>query len=66
MASAMFDLPDPLGPTITLMPVVNSSLVLSAKDLKPRMVSDRRNIGRSMLTTRRQLIAEAGQEISAV
>src|SRR5436190_6744499 len=43
MASAMFDLPEPLGPTMTLMPWVNSSVVLSAKDLKPRMASERRN-----------------------
>ena len=43
MASAMFDLPDPLGPTMTLTPWVNSSVVLSAKDLKPRMASERRN-----------------------
>src|SRR2546421_945903 len=46
-ASAMFDLPDPLGPTITLMPGVNSSVVLSAKDLKPRTVRDRRNTSAS-------------------
>src|SRR5437867_7610621 len=43
MASTMFDLPDPLGPTITEMPGVNSSVVLSANDLKPRAVRDRRN-----------------------
>src|SRR6266567_624826 len=47
MASAMFDLPDPLGPTITLMPGVNSSVVRSAKDLKPRTVRDRRNTSAS-------------------
>src|SRR6266571_5549059 len=45
MASTRFDLPEPLGPTITLMPGVNSREVLSAKDLKPRTVSERRNIG---------------------
>jgi hypothetical protein len=38
-ASAMLDLPDPLGPTITLTPGRNSSTVGSANDLKP----DRRN-----------------------
>ncbi len=35
MASTMFDLPDPFGPTITVMPRGNSSRVLSAKLLKP-------------------------------
>src|SRR3989442_13525923 len=45
MASEMFDLPDPLGPTMTLTPGVNSRVVLSAKDLNPRMVSERRNTG---------------------
>src|SRR5436189_1742007 len=44
MASTRFDLPEPLGPTMTLMPGVNSREVLSAKDLKPRTVSERRNI----------------------
>jgi hypothetical protein len=34
-----------LGPTTTLVPGVNSRVVLSAKDLKPLIVSDRRNIG---------------------
>src|SRR5439155_15299458 len=43
MASTTFDLPDPLGPTITLMPGRNSSVVLSPKDLNPRSVSDLRN-----------------------
>src|SRR5947207_4248052 len=43
MASTMLDLPDPLGPTITLTPGVNSRVVLSANDLKPRAVRDRRN-----------------------
>src|SRR5947209_12226456 len=44
IASAMLDLPDPFGPTIRLMPGVNSRVVLSANDLKPRMESDRRNM----------------------
>ena len=43
MASAMFDLPDPFGPTMTLTPGVNSRMVLSANDLNPRTVSRRRN-----------------------
>ena len=37
IASTRFDLPEPLGPTITLTPGMNSSTVLSAKDLKPRI-----------------------------
>ncbi len=39
----MFDLPDPLGPTTTQTPGSKSSVVLSAKDLNPFSVSDRRN-----------------------
>ncbi len=35
IASTMFDLPDPFGPTTTVMPLGNSSRVLSAKLLKP-------------------------------
>jgi hypothetical protein len=31
----MFDLPEPLGPTTTVMPLGNSNLVRSAKLLKP-------------------------------
>jgi hypothetical protein len=34
-ASAMFDLPEPFGPTITFTPGSNSSTVGSANDLKP-------------------------------
>ncbi len=41
--STMFDLPDPFGPTTTQTPGSNSSVVLSAKDLKPFSVSDLRN-----------------------
>ena len=41
--STMFDLPEPFGPTTTQTPGSNSSVVLSAKDLKPFSVSDRRN-----------------------
>ena len=33
--SAILDLPHPFGPTIAVMPGSKSSLVLSAKDLKP-------------------------------
>src|SRR5258705_12459873 len=43
--STMFDLPDPFGPTTTHTPCSKSSVVLSAKDLKPFSVSDRRNTG---------------------
>ena len=41
-ASTMLDLPDPLGPTITVMPGSKSSRVESAKDLKPRRARDLR------------------------
>ena len=39
----MFDFPDPFGPTTTHTPGSNSSVVLSAKDLKPFSVNDLRN-----------------------
>src|SRR5688572_26545083 len=42
-ASTMFDLPLPLGPTTTVMPGSNSSVVVSAKDLNPLTVRDFRN-----------------------
>ena len=42
-ASTRFDLPEPLGPTTTVTPGSNSSVVLSANDLKPFRVSDFRN-----------------------
>jgi hypothetical protein len=41
--STTFDLPDPFGPTTTQTPGSNSSVVLSAKDLKPFKVSAFRN-----------------------
>jgi hypothetical protein len=44
IASTRFDFPDPLGPTMTETPGLNSRTVLSANDLKPRMLRDRRNI----------------------
>src|SRR5205823_10712517 len=37
-ASVTLDLPDPFGPTITLTPGPNSSLVRSGNDLKPLSV----------------------------
>ena len=43
--STMFDFPEPFGPTTTQTPGSKSSVVLSAKDLKPFSVSDRRNTG---------------------
>src|SRR5271157_2560289 len=43
-ASTTLDLPLPLGPTTTVIPGSNSSTVGSAKDLKPFMLSDLRNI----------------------
>ena len=42
-ASTRFDLPDPLGPTTTVTPGSNSSVVFSANDLNPRIVSDFKN-----------------------
>jgi hypothetical protein len=39
-ASVTFDLPEPLGPTITLVPGPNSSRVRSGKDLKPLRLID--------------------------
>ena len=41
--STTFDLPDPFGPTTTQTPGSNSSVVLSAKDLKPFNVNAFRN-----------------------
>src|SRR5262249_52511275 len=41
-ASVMFDLPEPLGPTITLTPGENSSLARSGNDLKPFISIDLR------------------------
>src|SRR6476646_4812423 len=41
--STMFDLPEPFGPTTTQTPGSNSSVVLSAKDLKPFNVNDFKN-----------------------
>ena len=49
MASTRFDFPEPLGPTMTETPGANSRTDRSAKDLKPRMVIERRNIA-AMLT----------------
>ena len=44
----MFDLPEPLGPTITLTPSPNSRRVRSGKDLKPLIVIDFRCTRRSL------------------
>jgi hypothetical protein len=44
MASTTLLLPDPFGPTTTVTPGSSSITVVSAKDLKPFMVSDLRNI----------------------
>src|SRR3954451_6480710 len=41
--STMFDFPDPFGPTTTHTPGSNSSVVLSAKDLKPFSVNAFKN-----------------------
>src|SRR6202046_299392 len=47
-ASTTLDFPLPLGPTTTVTPGSNSSTVGSAKDLKPFMLSDFRNIGATL------------------
>src|SRR6202050_4096966 len=47
-ASTTLDLPLPLGPTTTVIPGSNSSTVGSAKDLKPFMLSDFRDIGATL------------------
>ena len=47
-ASTTLDLPLPLGPTTTVIPGSNSSMVGSAKDLKPFMLSDFRNTGATL------------------
>ena len=44
-ASAMLDLPDPLGPTTTAMPWSKQSSTLPGNDLKPRIRSAFRYIG---------------------
>src|SRR3990172_4679842 len=43
-ASTRLDFPEPFGPTTTVTPGSKSSVVFSAKDLKPLRVSDLRNI----------------------
>src|SRR5919204_6948540 len=43
IASTTLDLPEPFGPTITVIPGSNSRVVFSANDLNPRRVSDLRN-----------------------
>ena len=43
IASTTFDLPLPFGPTTTVTPGSKSNTVVSAKDLKPLMVSDFKN-----------------------
>src|SRR3954469_19617944 len=48
-ASVTFDLPDPLGPTITDTPGPNSRRVRSGKDLNPLRLSERRCIGLLLL-----------------
>ena len=50
-ASVMFDLPEPLGPTITLTPGENSRLTRSGNDLNPFIVIDFRYM-RSSLSQR--------------
>src|SRR6266511_2877371 len=45
MASTTLDLPDPFGPTTTVTPGSNSSVVGSAKDLNPFSVRAFRSMG---------------------
>jgi hypothetical protein len=40
MASTIFDLPQPLGPTIPVMGLSNNTWVLSANDLNPFISND--------------------------
>ena len=47
----MFDLPEPLGPTITLTPGENSSLARSGNDLNPFIVIDLRYISSLVLAS---------------
>src|SRR5680860_411905 len=55
-ASTTFDLPEPLGPTTTVMPGSKSSTALSAKDLKPLMTSDfRYTVGGSLVAGGEQI-----------
>src|SRR3954449_4836002 len=49
-ASVMLDLPQPLGPTMTLTPGANSSLVRSGNDLNPLMVIELRCTGSGRLS----------------
>ena len=49
----MFDLPEPLGPTITLTPGENSRLARSGNDLNPFIVIDFRYMLSSLLRTPR-------------
>ena len=44
-ASEMFDLPEPLGPTMAVMPGSMDSTLRSAKDLKPFRTRDFRYMG---------------------
>src|SRR4051812_45892827 len=49
MASTTLDLPDPFGPTTSVTPGSNWSVVGSANDLKPLRVSDFKNTARPTL-----------------
>src|ERR1700684_3151186 len=61
-ASVTLDLPDPLGPTITLTPSPNSRRVRSGKDLKPLIVIDFRCTRSPPRSTR--LLLDAGSELA--
>ena len=57
-ASAMLDLPDPLGPTTTAMPWSKHSSTLPGNDLKPRIRSAFRYIGLAFVELRRLRLPE--------
>ena len=70
-ASTTLDLPLPFGPTTTVIPGSNTSVVTSAKDLKPLRVSDFRNTvergyrGRDSDTVRAALTLTGRTEVGA-
>ena len=45
-ASTMLDLPEPLGPTITVIPGSSSRVVRPPKDLNPAKVMDFKSMGK--------------------
>src|SRR5690349_24217832 len=64
-ASVIFDLPQPLGPTMTLTPGANSSLVRSGNDLNPLMVIELRCTGFGRLAVSSDGISGLGCSFAA-